>query len=105
MSEVKMETARETYPKLHANTSGPEHQGETSREAQAALDEIDRLRFAIRDGLPEMGGEHQSRQPYVHVIDLDEPEYIEPDPAGEIERPQSNVLPFRRDGQREPGWR
>ncbi len=39
-----MEAARETYPKLHASTHGPRHQGETSRQAQAALDEIDRLR-------------------------------------------------------------
>lgn len=38
------EDARESYAKLHANTSGPSHQGETSQEAQAALNEIDRLR-------------------------------------------------------------
>ncbi len=37
-------TARETYPKAHANTFGPHHQGETSRQTQDALDEIDRLR-------------------------------------------------------------
>jgi hypothetical protein len=36
--------AREDYAKLHANTSGPGHQGQTSCEAQWALDEIDRLR-------------------------------------------------------------
>ena len=36
--------SRETYPKLHANTFGSTHQGQTSTEAQAALDEIDRLR-------------------------------------------------------------
>ncbi len=39
--------SRETYAKLHANTSGPSHQGQTSTEAQAALDEIDRLRDAL----------------------------------------------------------
>lgn len=39
--------ARETYAKLHANTSGPSHQGQTSREAQAALDEINRLRREV----------------------------------------------------------
>lgn len=37
-------TARDDYAKLHANTSGPHHQGQTSSEAQAALDEIDDLR-------------------------------------------------------------
>ena len=37
-------SAREDYAKLHANTSGPHHQGQTSRQAQEALDEIDRLR-------------------------------------------------------------
>ena len=37
-------SAREDYAKLNANTSGPRHQGQTSCEAQAALDEIDRLR-------------------------------------------------------------
>lgn len=37
-------TARDDYAKLDANTSGPSHQGQTSQEAQAALDEIDRLR-------------------------------------------------------------
>lgn len=37
-------SARETYAKLHANTSGPNHQGQTSLEAQAALDELDELR-------------------------------------------------------------
>jgi hypothetical protein len=39
-------TAREDYPKLHVNTSGPSHQGETSSQAQAALDEIDALRVS-----------------------------------------------------------
>lgn len=37
-------SARQDYPKAHANTSGPHHQGETSRQTQDALDEIDRLR-------------------------------------------------------------
>ena len=37
-------SARDDYPKAHANTSGPHHQGETSRQTQDALDEIDRLR-------------------------------------------------------------
>ena len=37
-------SAREDYAKLNAVTSGPRHQGQTSREAQAALNEIDRLR-------------------------------------------------------------
>ena len=46
MSE-QVESARETYVKLHANTSGPSHQGQTSTEAQAALDEIDALRAVI----------------------------------------------------------
>lgn len=39
--------SRETYAKLHANTFGLSHQGQTSTEAQAALDEIDRLRVAV----------------------------------------------------------
>jgi len=42
-------TARDDYPKLHANTSGPSHVGETSRQAQAALDEIDYLRHRVDD--------------------------------------------------------
>ena len=37
-------SARHDYPKAHANTSGPSHAGQTSRQTQAALDEIDRLR-------------------------------------------------------------
>lgn len=37
-------SARESYAKLNANTGGPHHQGQTSREAQTALDEIDQLR-------------------------------------------------------------
>lgn len=37
-------TAREDYAKLDRNTSGPKHQGQTSQQAQAALDEIDALR-------------------------------------------------------------
>lgn len=37
-------SARSDYPKAHANTSGPSHQGETSRQTQSALDEVDRLR-------------------------------------------------------------
>lgn len=37
-------SARYDFAKLHANTSGPHHQGQTSTEAQSALDEIDRLR-------------------------------------------------------------
>lgn len=41
-------SAREDYAKLHANTSGPHCQGQTSLEAQAALDELDELR-AWRD--------------------------------------------------------
>lgn len=40
-------SARETYAKLHANTFGPSRAGETSSEAQAALDEIDRLRSQV----------------------------------------------------------
>lgn len=40
--------AREDYAKLHANTFGSGHQGQTSQEAQAALDEIDRLRAVIK---------------------------------------------------------
>ena len=39
-----IERSRETYAKLDANTSGPSHQGQTSTEAQAALDELDKLR-------------------------------------------------------------
>ena len=53
------EPARETYAKLHANTSGPGHQGQTSQEAQAALDEIDRLRAALgtlRQGVLTLAG-------------------------------------------------
>lgn len=38
--------ARDDYPKLHHEHSGPSHQGQTSQEAQAALDEIDHLRAA-----------------------------------------------------------
>lgn len=37
-------SARDDYPKLDFAHSGPHHQGQTSQEAQAALDEIDRLR-------------------------------------------------------------
>lgn len=37
-------SARDDYSKLDSNTRGPSHQGETSRQAQAALDEIDQLR-------------------------------------------------------------
>jgi hypothetical protein len=44
-------SAREDYAKLHANTSGPSHQGQTSQQAQQALDEIDRLRSAARFGV------------------------------------------------------
>jgi len=39
--------AREDYAKLDANTSGPSHQGQTSEQAQAALDEIDSLRLRL----------------------------------------------------------
>jgi hypothetical protein len=39
--------ARETYAKLDALTRGPHHQGQTSREAQAALDEVDHLRAEV----------------------------------------------------------
>lgn len=42
------EPARETYAKLHANNSGPHCQGQTSQEAQAALNEIDALRADVR---------------------------------------------------------
>lgn len=41
-------SARDDYPKLHAETSGPHHQGQTSDEAQKALDEIDHLRARER---------------------------------------------------------
>lgn len=46
--------AREDYAKLHANTSGSHHQGQTSQEAQAALDEIDRLRAVIRTAAKDL---------------------------------------------------
>lgn len=39
--------ARDDYPKLHHEHSGQRHQGLTSREALAALDEIDRLRIRV----------------------------------------------------------
>lgn len=45
MSDVT--AARETYAKLHANNSGPHCQGQTSQEAQAALDEVDALRSVV----------------------------------------------------------
>ena len=56
MSTTETRTAaREDYAKLHANTSGPSHQGQTSREAQAALDEIDRLRQWKREATEVLG--------------------------------------------------
>lgn len=49
-------SARETYAKLNALTYGPHHQGQTSKEAQDALDEIDRLRAEVeRLGAVESG--------------------------------------------------
>ena len=53
-------SARETYAKLHANTFGPGHQGQTSQEAQAALDEIDRLRAHIKT-LHQLNGYSKQR--------------------------------------------
>ena len=49
-----MNDARNDYPKLDRNTRGPSHQGETSRQAQEALNEIDRLRLEneqLRNGI------------------------------------------------------
>ena len=40
-------SARDDYAKLDATTLGLHHQGQTSTEAQAALDEIDRLRAEL----------------------------------------------------------
>jgi hypothetical protein len=37
-------SARDDYPKAHHNTYGASHRGETSRQVQEALDEIDLLR-------------------------------------------------------------
>ena len=41
--------ARDDYAKLDATTRGLHHQGQTSTEAQAALDELDRLRAELAD--------------------------------------------------------
>ncbi len=46
--------ARDDYPKLHANTSGPHHQGQTSQEAQRALNEIDLLRCDVSSLLAKL---------------------------------------------------
>lgn len=48
-------SARETYAKLHANTSGPNLREEAALEAQVALDEIDELR-AWRDSVRSTSG-------------------------------------------------
>lgn len=42
-------SARDDYAKLDATTRGLHHQGQTSTEAQAALDELDRLRAELAD--------------------------------------------------------
>ena len=48
MSTDEITPSRETYAKLNANTFGPGRQGQTSTEAQVALDEIDHLRAVVK---------------------------------------------------------
>lgn len=53
-------SARDDFPKLDANTRGRATWGETSRQAQAALDEIDRLRAHARS-LHKLNGHSKAK--------------------------------------------